>query len=390
MQTIDANGSAPPAAPAAASELRRCRIRFTGTGQEYFRIWIVNLLLTIATLGIYSAWAKVRKLQYFYRNTDLDGSVFDYHGDPLAILKGRMLAVLMLVLYKLALTFLGPFALVAVLALIAVIPWLLTQSYRFRLHNSSYRGLRFWFAGPVSQAYLIFGLPMALALAPGALAAMGMGGSPQHPAPRLALGIGLFYLALMLLWPYLHFCFKRWQHGHASYGTARASFEGSAWDFYAPYLTAAAMMLAATIVVGVVAGGLGLAALGRGAGRGIGAGFLVPIVLFYVAALAIMPLVTAWTQNAAWSATRLEEVAFESDARAARLIGITLSNLLMVVLSLGLLIPFALMRSMKYRIESIQVLDADALARFVSDGKDAQVGATGEGAVDVMDLDFGL
>lgn len=39
--------------------------RFTGTGSEYFRIWIVNWLLTLLTLGIYSAWAKVRRIQFF-------------------------------------------------------------------------------------------------------------------------------------------------------------------------------------------------------------------------------------------------------------------------------------------------------------------------------------
>ena len=36
-------------------------MRFTGIGWEYFRIWVVNMLLTLLTLGIYSAWAKVRK-----------------------------------------------------------------------------------------------------------------------------------------------------------------------------------------------------------------------------------------------------------------------------------------------------------------------------------------
>jgi len=35
---------------------------FHGTGREYFKIWIVNLVLTIATLGIYAAWAKVRRV----------------------------------------------------------------------------------------------------------------------------------------------------------------------------------------------------------------------------------------------------------------------------------------------------------------------------------------
>ena len=33
------------------------RIVFTGKASEYFGIWIVNVLLTILTLGIYSAWA---------------------------------------------------------------------------------------------------------------------------------------------------------------------------------------------------------------------------------------------------------------------------------------------------------------------------------------------
>src|SRR5437016_993839 len=40
------------------------RFVFTGTGSEYFRIWVVNLLLTILTFGVFSAWAKVRRLQY--------------------------------------------------------------------------------------------------------------------------------------------------------------------------------------------------------------------------------------------------------------------------------------------------------------------------------------
>ena len=42
-------------------------LTFSGTGGEYFGIWIVNILLSMATLGIYSAWAKVRRMQFFYR-----------------------------------------------------------------------------------------------------------------------------------------------------------------------------------------------------------------------------------------------------------------------------------------------------------------------------------
>ncbi|MEO1140896.1 MAG: DUF898 family protein, partial [Pseudomonadota bacterium] len=63
---------------------------FKGTASEYFGIWIVNLLLSIVTLGIYTAWAKVRRLRYFYGNTWLDGHNFEYHAKPIQILIGRI------------------------------------------------------------------------------------------------------------------------------------------------------------------------------------------------------------------------------------------------------------------------------------------------------------
>ena len=63
-------------------------VRFTGNTGEYFRIWIVNIALTIVTLGVYSPWAKVRKFRYFYGNTSLADGRFDYHAKPKAILIG--------------------------------------------------------------------------------------------------------------------------------------------------------------------------------------------------------------------------------------------------------------------------------------------------------------
>src|SRR5262245_6312583 len=113
---------------ASEEEARRQQFEFTGAGGEYFRIWIVNLAMTLLTLGIYSAWAKVRRLQYFYRNTTLAGSSFDYHGNPLAILKGRVIAVGLLLVYNIA----GSFNIAVGLAVLAVLlgmaPWLIQRS----------------------------------------------------------------------------------------------------------------------------------------------------------------------------------------------------------------------------------------------------------------------
>ena len=137
--------------------------QFTGSASEYFRIWIVNLMLSVATLGIYSAWAKVRRLRYFYGHTSLDGSVFGYHASPIAILKGRLIS------YGVVLTLgiLGQVAPLGVyvlyLPLIALMPMILVRGLRFRARNSSYRGIRFAFDGQTSEAYLVFlGFPVAV------------------------------------------------------------------------------------------------------------------------------------------------------------------------------------------------------------------------------------
>src|SRR3954470_15403338 len=104
--TTDENPYAKPvAAPAvappitASAQETRYPIVFSATAGEYFRIWIVNLALTILTLGIYSAWAKVRKKRYFYGHTSIDGDTFDYRGNPIAILKGRIIAFLVFIAY---------------------------------------------------------------------------------------------------------------------------------------------------------------------------------------------------------------------------------------------------------------------------------------------------
>ena len=59
----------PLTAPQAPADSVRNTMRFEGSASEYFKIWIVNTALTIVTLGIFSAWAKVRSKRYFYGNT---------------------------------------------------------------------------------------------------------------------------------------------------------------------------------------------------------------------------------------------------------------------------------------------------------------------------------
>ncbi len=68
-------------------------LEFTGRGGEYFRIWIVNILLTLVTLTIYYPWAKVRTRRYFLGNTLLEGRGFDYHATGRQLLPGHLIVM---------------------------------------------------------------------------------------------------------------------------------------------------------------------------------------------------------------------------------------------------------------------------------------------------------
>ena len=73
--------------PPAAAPLSIHRFAFSGRTADYFRIWAVSLCLSLLTLGIYSAWGKVRKRRYLFAHTRLEGSGFEYRAAPVAILK---------------------------------------------------------------------------------------------------------------------------------------------------------------------------------------------------------------------------------------------------------------------------------------------------------------
>ena len=128
-------------------------IRFYGTASEYFGIWITNLLLTIVTFGIYSAWAKVRTQRYFYGNTEIDGHSFQYHANPVSILFGRLF-VIAAILFIDGSHFVSPtlyFILAA--ALFFALPALINGSLRFNARMTTYRNVQFDFQSTYWKAF---------------------------------------------------------------------------------------------------------------------------------------------------------------------------------------------------------------------------------------------
>jgi uncharacterized membrane protein YjgN (DUF898 family) len=125
----------------------RHNFEFRGSGVEFFRIWILNLALTLATLGVYSAWAKVRTRRYLYGSTSVAGHAFDYSPSPWRILIGRIIALSFFIAYSLTGNFWPQSIPGWYLAFGLGLPWLINSSLRFNARNTSYRNLRFDFVG---------------------------------------------------------------------------------------------------------------------------------------------------------------------------------------------------------------------------------------------------
>jgi uncharacterized membrane protein YjgN (DUF898 family) len=337
---------------------------FTGSGGEYFRIWIVNLFLSIVTLGIYSAWAKVRRLQYFYRNTRVAGFAFDYHGNPIAILKGRLIAVGLLGGYYAA-GMLSPwFGLAAIGLLSLVLPWLISRSLRFRLYNSSYRGIRFHFSGSTQSAYWVFlGLPV------------------------------LSVLTLFTLWPLAFHRMKRYQHANAAYGRTMFTFAAPVGEFYTAYI--AATFLPAAVVTGAVLlamaiGLVGGAVLGADSVDAFQAAWLGTFMVAYVCGIIVgQSVLTTRIQNAVWSNMRLGAHGFFCELQVRALFWVMLSNLVLTVATLGLYRPFAQVSLVKYVTSRLTLVRGGNLGDVVA-SEEHSVGAAGEEAAEMFDFDIGF
>lgn len=369
--------------------------RFAGSGSEYLRIWLVNLLLTVLTLGIYSAWAKVRREKFFHQNTRLAGASFDYHGRPLAILRGRLIAFALLALAQL--DFVPPAVRgVATLLLLALLPLLMQRSLRFRLANTSYRGVRFSFAGTAWGAYKLFGGYLAAA----ALWLLVMGGLLSLVVRGSALGATLtplLVLGLMLMFPMMHASWRRFVINHARFGVEAFGAHLRRREFVWIYLLAVGAWMAVLLAVGAAFALSGTASSlfgvdGSGAEDGPLARTLVFAagLLLYATAAAITPLIGARVQNLSWSRTRIGPHRLVSRLPVAAFVRLQLVNLGLTVITLGLYRPFAAVATARMRVAALSLVPDGSLDDVLASIAASRDVAVGSEAMDLLGFDLSL
>jgi uncharacterized membrane protein YjgN (DUF898 family) len=326
-----------------SGDIRQAGFQFTGSGKEYFGIWIVNILLTIVTLGIYSAWATVRNNQYFYGNTRLDDASFQYLAKPLTILKGRLIALAVFAAYVVLSELYVEAAIVFALALIPAIPWIMVKSLRFKAVNSAYRNIRFDFQGRYGQAFMV---------------------SFVWPLMNL--------LTLMLLTPVVMKKTHEFFANGSRYGTSEFSLEASNGDYYRFFGKALLIALA----------------FGVGAFLALRSGMqLVGMVIAFAGYLALFGYFMAGIANLFFSSVQLKDHGFDSDLEPVQMVWIYFSNSFLVAITLGLYIPWARCRLASYRARRTSMMVAGDLNQFVA-AEENRTSALGQELGDAFDVDF--
>lgn len=358
---------AEPSADVAASRtstsgtLRDLPFEFRGNASEFFGIWIVNLLLSILTLGIYSAWAKVRTKRYFYGNTFVDDSAFEYHATPIQILIGRIIGVVAYVIFIFSANVAPVLYLVFVVALLFGTPWLINRSLRFNTRMSSYRNVRLGFEGSywsAFKAYLLWPI-----------------------AGILTLGM-LLPMAAKVQYSYLV--------NNARFGGRPLSANFETGTFYKIYIVGLIIMIALFIQLGVAAFGM---ASGVEAGQTTAAGmstFVVSYLVFLFGVIFVGVYIQTLVTNLVFNTMKLDDAhEFRSDMSPFQMLWIALSNTLAIAFTFGLMYPWARIREVRYRASKTGFLAASDLSEFVSTLEEEN-SAIGEEVAEIFDIEIGI
>ena len=346
------------------------KLEFRGDTIEYFKIWIVNIFLTIVTLGIYSAWAKVRTNRYFYANTYYQNVSFEYTANPVSILKGRLIifAIYAIFIFS-SQVLLNPIVTFAILGLVlAIVPWLINRAVKFKLKYIKHRNINFRYDENAPSFYKFFLLHTIL----------------------IIITVGLAY-------PYSLNKFKDLLLNNSKFGSSEFEYEGETGGMYKQFLKTIGMYFGLILIPIAVLGAVLSLILPSFTQVGIEpalrifmivAATIVSYVLFVIIGFAVKGFYDAYIANFVWSKTTLADNCFKSTLKPIKLAWIYVSNIFAIIFSLGLLTPWAKVRVTKYKCENFAIASTN-MSGFIATEQENQ-SAIGEESGDFFDIDIGV
>jgi uncharacterized membrane protein YjgN (DUF898 family) len=308
------------------------RPSFHGRGGTLFGIHIVNVLLTLVTVGVFYFWAKTRTRLFLFSQTQFEGDRFAYHGTGKELLLGTLKAMLVfglpvgalivvrdvLAVDRIIKTVAG--LLVSILFLVFV-PVAMVGARRYRLSRTSWRGIRFSFRGRVGELVRLFIKASILS----------------------ALTLGLYY-------PYFMTLRQRFLISQSYFGSERFDFNGEGGDLLGSFILAIVLTIPT----------LGLC------------------WFWFVAR----------KRRYFWDHTLFASARFHSTVTGGALLGLYAVNALLLVFTLGLAWPWVKVRNINFAFRYVSIEGPLDLARIQQQAQYAS--STGEALAGFFDSGFDL
>lgn len=408
------------AAPLESAAIDAHPLEFSGRGGEYFRVWIVNVLLSIVTLGLYTPWARRRTVQYFYGHTLVADSPLEFTAPQRKMVTGFVLLVLLTLAYNIAVDT-GQDTAVALLLLGGAVlaPYLWASAMRFRLGNTRWRGLRLRFAASWREVYsaswpvfaialvwigVVFGLRwVAPELAQALDGATPDGDEKSRAMPALPPALW----ALLLLGVVLSLlCFIRLEYNYQSLLVLRTHLgaEAGRWkpvymDFVKIWLATVGVFLLCVLgmvaLVTLAAGGSVALLAGLGKNAGVWVFFLFLFGFFALFMLLLLASAPARAYREArmfllqWNNIGVSQVArFRCTLSVRGFVWLRVRNLLLTLLTLGFYRPFARVSEYAMKLESVTLHVKGGLDQLAGQMLRHQEGGLGDALADAAGLDL--
>lgn len=400
--TLGQRAAAAPRKPAAHAELppgiEPFPLAFSGRGGEFFRVWVVNVLLTVVTLGLYTPFARRRTAQYFYGHTLVADSPLEFTAPQGKMVMGFLMLAAVYIAFQIAAET-GQDLTVALFLLAGAVlaPWLWGSAMRFRLAATRWRGVRLQFAAPWGEVYRASWPVFAMA---GIGAVMGAAFPLLREQPALLVGLGLIALVGVLLCVIrLEFNYRRLLVLRARIGQQQGRWKPVYRDFVNIWLATVGVLLAGAAAVGllvaVLAGGslITLSQARTASDMGAMIGLIAMAVIGGLLGLLLASAPARAYREArlfqlTWNNVGVSHIArFRCDLRVWRYVGLRVLNLLLVLLTLGLYRPFAMVSEYRMKAESVTLHVKGGLDQLIGQLV-AQQGGLGDAVADAVGLDL--
>lgn len=333
--------------PDTASGGEILRFSHTLSPRDFLRLSLKNGLLNLITLTLYRFWGKTEVRRRVWRGVQMNGEPFEYTGRGVELFIGFILALLVLglpfLLIIFGVQFMGPLVTLLVVPILYLfIFWLwgfgVFTAFRYMASRSTWRGIRFRLRGPATgYAFKNLGYTLLMGLTSGWFA----------PTARRNLAEAI--------WSEVRYGDVRF---HFSAGRCREE------NVYGPFAIGWTLSL-----MGYFAFGFILIFVAFASGRftdpaNMPTDLEIMVVTYGVLAVLSPIIALIWAPYQAAilrsvvAGVSLHEARFRLDVKPLPIWWLTVSNIFLVVVTLGFLMPFVQARTTRFMVERLTTTGA--------------------------------